>query len=262
MKKIIKHIKEIYEYRDMIGGLVKRDLRGRYKGSVLGFFWNLLNPMFQIIVYIIIFSYVFRSGLDYYPIYLVVGMMPWNFFAESIKEGAGTIVHQSDLVKKIYFPREVMVVSTVTSRLINFFITYAIVLLVILLLGYGICIWTLPLVLLSILILFILSLGVALLLSAVDVYFRDIEHITGVLLMALVWATPIMYAKSYITGKISMAVSLNPMTWYIKLFQDILYFKTVPKLYIWLICLAGALLTLFVGEIIFIRLNKNFAEEL
>ena len=103
-------------HKSKIGGLVKRDLRGRYKGSLLGFLWNFLNPLCQIVVYIIIFSYVFRSGIEYYAVYLIIGMMPWNFFADSLKEGAGCIVNQADMTsislgKNIFF-----VISTVDRK--------------------------------------------------------------------------------------------------------------------------------------------------
>lgn len=124
---MIAKIKELYEYRDMILGLVKRDLRGRYKGSVLGFAWNFITPLCQIVVYYVIFSYVFRSGIDNFQVYLVTGMIPWNFFSEAIVQGTGSIVSNADMTKKIYFPREVIPIATVTSRFINMLLSMLIV---------------------------------------------------------------------------------------------------------------------------------------
>lgn len=247
----------------MVLGLVRRDLRGRYKGSALGFLWNFLNPMCQIVVYIIVFSLIFPSGIENYYIYLIVGMMPWNFFAESIREGAGSIVHQADMTKKIYFPREVLVISSVTSRFINFLMTYAVVFVIILASGIGVsasALMYLPLILIAE---YIFSLGIALMLAAIDVYFRDVEHIVSVLLMAWVWGTPVMYARGAAgTGMLGKVVDFNPLTWFIDVYHTILYNKEAPNSAAMIMCLAIGIIALIIGEIVFIRLEKNFAEEL
>ena len=187
-------LKEIYEYRDMIAGLVHRDLRGRYKGSFMGFLWNFINPLCQILVYILVFSMIYRSNLDKYYVFLIVGMMPWNFFSESIGQGAGCVFAQGDMVKKIYFPREVLVISTVTSRFVNFLINYLVAFAIILFSGLGFQFRIILMYLPAIMILeYIFTLGLALILASTDVYFRDIEYMTGVVTMAWIWLTPIMY---------------------------------------------------------------------
>ncbi len=255
--------KEIISYRDMVGGLVRRNLRGRYKGSVLGFLWNFLNPMCQIIVYIIVFSMIFPSGIENYYIYLIVGMMPWNFFAEAVREGAGCVVHQADMTKKIYFPREVLAISSVTSRLVNFIITYLVVFGIILIAGIKISIK--PLFALPFLIIaeYFFSLGLTLLVAGIDVYFRDIEHIVGVILMAWVWGTPVMYALDAAgTGVLGKVIALNPMTWFIGAYHNILYDQVLPDSLVLLKCFVVAAVLMAVGETVFIRLEKNFAEEL
>lgn len=260
---MIGRIKEIISYRDMVGGLVKRDLRGRYKGSILGFLWNFLNPMCQIVVYIVVFSMIFRSGIDNYYAYLIIGMMPWNFFAEAVREGAGCIVHQADMVKKIYFPREILAISAVTSRFINFLITYIVVFVIILVTGVGISIK--PLIFLPFMFVteYFFSLGLTLLLAGIDVYFRDIEHIIGVLLMAWVWGTPVMYAMEATgDGILGKVVSINPMTWFINAYHNILFDRMNPDSQTLLKCFIAAVVLMLIGEIVFIRLGKNFAEEL
>lgn len=260
---MIKRVNEIFLYRSMIGGLVIRDLRGRYKGSILGFLWNFLNPMCQIIVYIIVFSMIFRSGIEYYYIYLLVGMMPWNFFAEAVREGSGCIVYQADMLKKIYFPREVLVISAVTSRFVNFMITYAVVFIIILVSGVGISFRALLFLPFILICEYIFALGLTLLLSGIDVYFRDVEHIVGVLLMAWVWATPIMYAYEAIgNGLLRRLIAVNPMTWFISVYHNILYDKVCPDITILGICFLICIISLIVGESVFIHLEKNFAEEL
>lgn len=260
---MINRLKEIISYRDMIGGLVKRDLRGRYKGSVLGFLWNFLNPMCQIVVYIIVFSLIFPAGIENYYVYLIVGMMPWNFFAEAVREGAGSVVHQADMAKKIYFPREVLTISSVTSRFVNFLITYVVVFAIIIVSGAGLALKPLLFLPLILIAEYLFSLGLALILSGVDVYFRDVEHIIGVLLMAWVWGTPIMYSKDAVgNGMLSKIVVLNPMTWFVDIYHNILYDKICPEIMGLVSCLILAAITLVIGEIVFMRLEKNFAEEL
>lgn len=258
---MITRIKEIINYKGMIAGLIKRDLRGRYKGSVFGFLWNFINPLCQIIVYYLVFSKVFRSGIEDFHVFLVVGIMPWNFFSEALSSGTGCIVEHSDMTKKIYFPREVLPIAAVSSRFVNLMLTYVIVFLVIMFSGVGIgtSIVYLPLVFV---IHYALVLGCVLILSAINVYFRDIQHIVGVLLMAWVWMTPIMYSYDMLSGIMKTVVDFNPMTSIILAYQNILYYKMSPDLLklgkIGLFSIG----VLLIGEFIFYALEKNFAEEL
>lgn len=259
----MQKIKEILDYRDMIVSLVRRDLRGRYKGSLLGFLWNILNPLFQIIVYIIVFSQVMRNDTPYYAVYLVVGIMPWIFFSDSLRQGAGSIVAQADMTKKIYFPREVLPISTVVSRLVNLLITYGLVLLYVFGSGIGVNVRCLVLVPLAILLLFAFSVGLALLFSAINVYFRDVEHILGVILMAWMWMTPIVYESKIMKESFAITIiQINPLTYYINIFQQLLYYKTFPSTTILLKCAFLSLGCLIAGEIVFSKLSKRFAEEL
>lgn len=260
---MIQRVKEIYDYRDMIMGLVRRDLRGRYKGSFMGFLWNFINPLCQIVVYIIVFSMIFPSNLDYFYVYLIVGMMPWNFFNESICQGSGCIFSQADMVKKIYFPREVLVISTVTSRLINFLINYLVAFGIILISGIGfnleIIFIYLPLL---VLIEYMFALGLTFILAAADVYFRDIEYMTGVITMAWVWMTPIMYSMDVVPGQLEFIIKLNPMTPIICAYHDILYYQTVPDMTSLGKVGIFALLFLICGELVFMKLERKFAEEM
>lgn len=256
-------LKEIYEYRDMIAGLVHRDLRGRYKGSFMGFLWNFINPLCQILVYILVFSMIYRSDLDKYYVFLIVGMMPWNFFNESICQGSGCVFAQADMVKKIYFPREVLVISTVTSRFINFLINYLVAFVIILFSGLGFQIHIILLYLPLVMILeYIFALGLALILAATDVYFRDIEYMTGVISMAWIWLTPIMYPMDLVPAELSWIINMNPMTPIIRSYQNILYYKTVPDITSLVHTAIISILFLICGEFIFIKLEKRFAEEL
>lgn len=261
-KRMIDRMKEIYLYRNMIAGLVKRDLRGRYKGSVLGFFWNLINPLCQIIVYILVFSNIFRSGIENYYLFLVIGMMPWLFFSDSMVQGASCVVAQSNMTKKIYFPREILTISTVTSRFINMLITFCIVFVLIIFSGIGFNFKALVYLPLILIMEYCLTLGIALLLSAINVYFRDVEHITGVLMMAMVWITPVMYTADMATGIVYKIIRLNPMTPIIESYKEILFYKVIPNGHNLIISAVVAIVALVIGELVFVCLEGNFAEEL
>ena len=116
---MIQSLKEIYSYKEMIRNMVRKDLRGRYKGSVLGFFWTILNPILQLLVYTFLFSVVLKTGIDKYYLFLFVALVPWIFFSSCLVGGSGIILGQKDLVKKIYFPIEVLTICHVTSNFIN-----------------------------------------------------------------------------------------------------------------------------------------------
>ena len=115
----MKTIHELYEYRTMIGSMIRRDLRGRYKGSALGFAWTFLNPLLQLAVYTLVFSMIMRAGIKDYYLFLFVALIPWIFFSTSVSAGASCVMAQKDIVKKIYFPREVLPISHVTCQLVN-----------------------------------------------------------------------------------------------------------------------------------------------
>ena len=134
----MKIINELYAYREMIRSLVHRDLRGRYKGSVLGFAWTFINPLLQLMVYTMVFSIILRNGIKDFYLFLFVALVPWIFFSSCVSAGAGCIRAQGDMLKKIYFPREVIPVSFVTSQFVNMCLSMIVVLAVLLIAGYPI----------------------------------------------------------------------------------------------------------------------------
>lgn len=257
---MLARVKEIFAYKDMIKGLVKRDLRGRYKGSVLGFLWNFVNPLCQIIVYSIVFSKVLSNAIEMYPIFLIVGLMPWNFFSESLIQGSGCVLHQAELTKKIYFPREVLPISTVVSRFINMLITFAIMFVIIMISGVGLDVKLLIFLPLIMLVEFVMALGFTLLLSAIDVYFRDVEYMTGVVLMAWIWLTPIMYTYSDQSGLLQKIISYNIMTPIITAYQNVLYYHTVPNMQQLGMSAVIAVVILIIGAKVFKKAEGHFAE--
>ena len=131
----MKHLKEIYDYRQMIFSLVRKELRGRYKGSALGFLWTFINPLLQLCVYTFVFSIVMPNNIDKFYLYLFVGLIPWLFFSGSLTGGAACILNQKDMVKKIYFPREVMPISYVTSNFVNMLLCFIVIFAVVIVSG-------------------------------------------------------------------------------------------------------------------------------
>jgi ABC-2 type transport system permease protein len=255
-------IKELYAYRQMIFSLVKKDLRGRYKGSVLGFLWTFINPLFQLIVYTIVFSKILPNNVDKYYLYLFVALIPWIFFSSSITVGAASIVAQKDLVKKIYFPRMVIPISYVTSCFVNMLLCFIVIFAVIIVTGAGInflAVLTLPVIMI---VEYVFALGMALLTSAITVYFRDLEHILGIVSMAWMYLTPVVYSKSIVPPRYLPIFNLNPMTHIIDCYRTVLYDRQIPDLTTLLWAAGLGVLFLIIGALVFNKLQKHFAEEL
>lgn len=258
----MKTLKEIYDYRQMIFSLVRKDLRGRYKGSVLGFLWTFINPLLQLVVYTIVFSYILPTAIDKYYLYLFVGLIPWIFFSASITGGSSSIVAQKDLIKKIYFPRQVIPISYVTSCFVNMLLSFVVIFIVVLISGVGFnptALLCLPVIMI---VEYVLALGMALLSSAITVYFRDLEHILGILTMAWMYMTPIMYDKSIVPKKLIPVFNLNPMTHVIECYRAVLYDKKIPELESLISSFALGILFLVLGYFVFQKLQRHFAEEL
>lgn len=259
---MVARLQEIYNYREMIFSLIKRELRGRYKASVLGFLWTFLNPLFQMIVYTIVFSFIMRSGIENFAIFLFVGLIPWNFFSTSVASGASCVVSQENLIKKIYFPRIVLPVSYVTSMFINMLFTFIVIFLVLFFTGYGInviAICFLPLVMVTE---YILALGFCMLFSALTVYFRDLEYILGIVNMAWMYLTPILYTTDMIPEEFRTLFNLNPMTPVILAYQQILYYKDLPQTETLVHAGTVGIIILVLGTIVFEKMQKKFVEEL
>lgn len=253
---------ELYQYREMIRSLVHKELRGKYKGSVLGFFWSLLLPLFQLLIYTIVFSVFMRSDIENFSMFLFTALIPWFFFNSCISTGALSIVQQKNLVAKIYFPRMVLPISAVISYFINMLLSFLIVFLALFVTGIGIeprVLCYLPLVFG---IEFLMGIGAALLFSALTVYFRDLEYILNILTMAWMYLTPILYPLEMVPEAIRDYLYLNPMTSVIIAYRDILYYKQTPDLKTLFYAVIWGGLLLLTGWLVFGRLQRNFVEEL
>ena len=254
-------LKELYNYREMLSNLVKKDLRTRYKGSVLGFLWTFLNPLLQLLVYTMVFSIIMRTNIPQYYIHLFVALVPWLFFASALTSSASSIIGSKDLIKKIYFPRLIIPMAVVNGAFMNMVFSMLVVFAAVIFSGIGISKYILFLPIIMVLE-YLLALGIALIVSALNVYFRDLEHILGILTMAWMYATPVVYSIDMVPGNLRNLFNLNPMTPIILAFRSILYYKTMPDLSHMGMIFVWSIGFIVVGYLIFQKLQKNFAEEL
>ena len=254
-------IKELYDYREMIYMMVRRDLRSRYKGSILGFFWTFLNPLLQIMVYGVVFSTVMRVDIEDFYIYLFVGFVPWFMLSSAVNQGATCIQSQSNLVEKIYFPRMVLPLSTVLTCFVNMLFSELVVFAVLLLSGFGLSGYIIalpPIMLIQLLFVF----GIVLVVSACTVYVRDLAHILEIVTMAWFYATPICYTPEMLPEEFRFLLYANPMSGIVDCYRQALYYKEWPDLSMAMLALSIGVVTVFAGGVIFQHLQKGFAEEL
>lgn len=261
-KIMVERIHEIYNYREMIASLVRRDLKGRYKGSALGFLWTFLNPLFQLAVYTMVFSVIMKTGIEDYYLFLFVALIPWIFFSTSLTGGAGCVLAQQDMVKKVYFPREVLPVAYVTSQFINMLLSFIVIFTALLGEGYLLnlkAILYLPVVMG---IEYVFALGLTMIMSAVTVYLRDVEYILGIIAMAWQFLTPVMYGMEQVPKEVKWIFSMNPMSDVITAYRDILYYRKPPQMETLLSAILSGIVVCIIGWIVFWHLQKRFVEEM
>lgn len=261
-KKFMDHIKELYAYRQMIFSLVHKELRGRYKGSVLGFAWTFINPLLQLCVYTMVFSVIMKASIEKYYIFLFVALIPWIFFSTSVTGGSTSILSAGDMVKKIYFPREVLPISFVTGAFINMLLCFLVVFGVLFVTGFGFNYFALLYLPAVMMVEYILSIGFALLVSSLTIYFRDLSYILGIITMAWQYLTPVMYSSDMVPARLLFVWNLNPMTPVIEAYRQILYYRQIPNMSTLLLTIIMGFISVAAGYIIFRCLQKGFAEEL
>ena len=236
-------------------------MRSKYKNSFLGVLWSFLNPLLQIIVYAIIFSLILKNKQDNYAIFLCAGLIPWTYFSISINKSAFTIIENGNIIKKVYFPREIIPISVVTAETINFLISTLIILGFVIFGGIGISKYILyyPLVLIA---QYLVILAISFIISSICVYFRDLQHFIGIILQLLFYATPIVYSQDSIPPEYQWILKYNPMTYIVNAYRNIFYYKTAIDLKSIILLIIIAIGGCVCGYWIFSKLQKGFAEQL
>ena len=210
----------------------------------------------------VVFATILKSDIEKYYLFLFVALIPWIFFSTSLTGGSSCIINQKDMVKKIYFPRQVMPIAFVSTCFVNMLLCFIVIFIVIGFAGIGINVKALLCLPIVMFVQFILALGVAMLSSAITVYFRDLEHILGIVAMAWQYLTPVMYSIDNVPDQYLPLFMTNPMTPIIQAYREILYYKQVPKLGTLIHALLLGIVVLIIGWLVFQRLQKHFAEEL
>src|SRR5215203_759799 len=266
-RSMLHNLAALVKYRGLIQSLVVRDVKARYRGSVLGFFWSFINPLLLLLVYSFVFGYVLPNKVpsaEPYPLFLFCGILPWTWFASSLIESSGVLVSGGNLIKKVLFPAEVLPIVTVLANMVHFLFGLPI-LLIFLLFAKGHH-WP-PLSELAwfpvvMLVQLILTTAFALILSALTVHFRDIRDILANILTVWFFATPVIYPWFDAPQGTKQFLSFNPMTHVIVSYQEILFFEGPFGHLKWLLVLGVISLFFFLfGYFIFDRLRDTFAEE-
>lgn len=257
----MKIAKDLYNYRELLKTNIKKDVGGKYKNSVLGVLWSFINPLLQIAVYALVFQVILKSDIENYAVYLCCGLIPWQYFSAVVLRGAAVIVDNGNIIKKVYFPRQILPISVVASEGVNFLISTIIILGFVIFGGIGLS-WNILWYFLIVIIQFIVSIGVALIVSSLTVYFRDLLHLLGILIQLLFYATPIVYAINSVPANLQWIVKINPMSYLIDGYRNIFYNKMPPDIQGLLIALGMGIVLCVAGYFIFKKLEKRFAEEL
>jgi lipopolysaccharide transport system permease protein len=268
---------ELKQYRYLLRNLVVRDLKARYKNSALGILWSILNPLFLMLVFTVLFSVLANNQIRQYPIFVLVGLIPWNFFSGSLMSGTTAVTGNSALVKKVYFPRELLPTSALLSNLVNFFFAFAVLIVFLYIFGIGLTVhafWV-PAILITQL---IFTLGLALLLGSLTVFYRDVLMILEVVMLAWFFLTPVFYSLELFGNTATLfGITFNPgqiMRWINPMASIIDGYRTV----LWgtydsagpvamnpaylARTFVTAVITLIAGYAVFTRLNPLFGEKL
>jgi len=261
---------------DLLMNLTLRDLRSKYKRSVLGWTWSVLNPLVAVVVYSAVFSIFLRiepsvgdpSGLDSYAVFLLVTLLPWQFHVTSLTEANRSITANSSLITKIFFPRWVLPTSAVLARFLTLIVEMLVLLILIALWeGHNAFKW-IPVVAALMILQLLFTIGLALMISAANVYFRDIQHFLMVALQPWMFLTPILYPlnlvpadKEFLGISYRTLYQLNPMVSWAKAYRNVLYDLRFPSLERWLAILSATFVVLYIGFKVFNRLEPRMAEE-
>jgi len=258
---MISKLKEIYRYKFLVYSLVSRDLRVKYKGSILGFFWSLLNPLVMLIVYTVAFKYIIRIRVENFPIFFLCAFLPWSFLSSSLSMSVGSIKDNGNLVKKVYFPREVLPLSIVLSNLVQFLLTFLILIPALLLFKIEL---GLPLLFLPIIIIFqtAFNMGLSFFFSAFNVFFSDVKHLLEIFLQIWFWLTPIIYPISFVPEKFQSLYKLNPAVLFVESYRNLLLNNTGISLGKCVLLFLIGVLSFVLGHLVFNHYNKRFAEEI
>lgn len=257
MKQSKEYMNSFIKYMPLLNELVKRDIKVRYRHSILGMLWTILNPLLMMIVLSIVFANMFRMNVSNFPVYVMIGNIIFNFNSEATNAGMNAIVYNGTLIKKVYIPKYLFPLSNVLSSFINFAFSFFALLIVMLFTKATFH----PTILLSwipLLYLFIFSLGLSLILCCVNVFFRDLQHLYGVFTMVWMYLSAIFYSVEIVQDNLKMFIVYNPLYQYITYLRNLIMDGVVPNLQTNIVCILYAIVTLLIGIFIFRKYQDKF----
>ncbi|WP_022881563.1 ABC transporter permease [Gryllotalpicola ginsengisoli] len=278
----MNYLKEIWASRELLANLTLRDIRGQYKRTIIGRLWSLVNPLAAMLIYTLVFSFIIRvqpdpgdpSGLDIFAVWLLCGLLPWNFFAMTVQTSMGSIIANTGLVQKVYFNRLVLPLASVGAIGFNWLFEMGVLLVTLVLCGAFVWPW-IPLVALTMVILAAFATGIGLMLSIANVHFRDTQYLIGIVMQIWMYLTPVIYpinlmqAQSDRIGTIPGTgftlidlYRLNPMERFVEIFRNLLYDNRWPDGGTMLYVTVAALLSLVLGLWVFRSNERKLAEAL
>lgn len=245
------------KYRYLVGNLISRDLKVKYRRSTLGFLWSVLNPLLMALVINAVFSNLFKFKIEYFIVYYLAGSLIFNFMTEATSASLTSVLGAASLIKKVYIPKYIFPLEKCLFAFVNMLFSSVAVIIVIIIKRMPVH-WTALLFFFPMICVLIFSLGMSLILSSVNVFFRDVGHLYSVFTVAWMYLTPIIYPKDILPEFILNIMNLNPMFYYVEYFRDVLMYGTVPNLTAHLMCIIYAFLFLALGLIIFKKQQDKF----
>jgi len=262
LAKQLIYIRKMFKYWPLVKKLTLREIKARYKQSFLGYFWVILNPFFQMLIMSFVFSKILGRvgtlGVPY-PIFLFVGLLPWTFFSVSLSSGMGIMLSSSSLIKKIYFPREILVLATILAKTVDFFLSALII--VLLMFYYKLPIHINLLLFFPVfLIQFVFVYSLSLVLSAINIFYKDVQYLFDLILKLWFYVTPIIYAVEFFPERYRWIFKINPMSVFVNAYRQILLTRELPNWSSLGIALILTVLLFIIGNAIFQKLQKSFAD--
>jgi lipopolysaccharide transport system permease protein len=263
---LFKEIHSIYKWRELLWQMVGREVKARYKQSILGYFWVILNPLAQMLVMSFAFSIILRIPTNAasnipYSVFLFVALLPWNLFSNSLSSACGSLVSSSPLITKVYFPRTILVISTIIAKIVDFL--FALIVLVLYMVAYNVpvnanILWVIPIFLIQ----QIFTLGLSLFFAASNLLYRDIQYLLNLLLVLWMYATPIIYPADIVPDKYKIIFQLNPLAVIINAYRQTILGGGAPNYTSLLIALAVSTSVLILGLSYFKSREKIFADNI
>lgn len=260
---------EVLHSRELFINLTLRELRSKYKRSWLGWGWSMVNPLAYTAIYTVVFSHILRvtpppgiNGLNVFALWLLCGLLPWNFFQASVNASIGSIPANGPLIQKSYFPRQLLPLSSVAAGLVSHFIEMALLVLALVVFGDWAAVYYLPMTVLLIVVLVVFAIGLGLLLGVANVFFRDVSYFMTIFFLAWLYLTPLIYPPTLLHGTALFVIKLNPMTDTVLALRDVLYYGTMPSPLDLGASVTAALISFAVGWAVFAKYENRLVEEL